>query len=50
MTAGILKEPLFENRVSLLPEQATALAKQKVNVIAQKMQALMHTQPMKVMQ
>lgn len=36
MTAGILKEPLSENRVSLLPEQATALAKQKVNVIVEK--------------
>jgi NAD(P) transhydrogenase subunit alpha len=36
MTAGILKEPLSENRVSLLPEQATALAKQKVNIIAEK--------------
>lgn len=36
MTAGILKEPLSENRVSLLPDQATALAKQKVNIIAEK--------------
>src|SRR5690242_13038007 len=36
MTAGILKEPLSENRVSLLPEQAANLAKQKVNVIVEK--------------
>jgi NAD(P) transhydrogenase subunit alpha len=36
MTAGILKEPQAENRVSLLPEQAESLAKQKVNVIIEK--------------
>ena len=29
MIAGILKEPAGENRVSLLPEQAEALIKQK---------------------
>src|SRR5690348_12022420 len=33
MTAGILKEPLSENRVSFLPEQAAALSKQKISVI-----------------
>ena len=32
MTVGILKEPNGENRVSLLPEQADALIKKKVNV------------------
>ena len=36
MTAGILKEPQAENRVSLLPEQAELLAKQKANVIVEK--------------
>jgi NAD(P) transhydrogenase subunit alpha len=36
MTVGILKEPHGENRVSLLPEQADALAKQKVNIIIEK--------------
>jgi NAD(P) transhydrogenase subunit alpha len=36
MTAGILKEPLSENRVSLLPEQATALVKLKVKIITEK--------------
>jgi NAD(P) transhydrogenase subunit alpha len=36
MTVGILKEPQAENRVSLLPEQAESLAKQKVNVIVEK--------------
>ncbi len=36
MTVGILKEPQSENRVSLLPEQAESLAKQKVNVIVEK--------------
>src|SRR5215831_9596375 len=35
MTAGILKEPVSENRVSLLPEQAAALARQKVNIIVE---------------
>jgi len=36
MTAGILKEPQSESRVSFLPEQAESLAKQKVNVIIEK--------------
>src|SRR5437870_11236087 len=36
MTAGILKEPQAENRVSLLPDQAEWLAKQKANVIVEK--------------
>lgn len=36
MTLGILKEPQGENRVSFLPEQAAALAKQKVNIIIEK--------------
>jgi len=36
MTVGILKEPQAENRVSLLPEQAESLAKQKVNIIIEK--------------
>jgi len=36
MTTGILKEPISENRVSLLPEQASLLAKQKVNIIVEK--------------
>ncbi len=33
MVTGILKEPDAENRVSLLPEQAEALAKQKVSIL-----------------
>src|SRR4051794_8419578 len=33
MTIGILKEPTGENRVSLLPEQASALAKNKVSIL-----------------
>ena len=36
MTAGILKEPQAENRVSFLPEQAESLVKQKVKVIIEK--------------
>jgi len=32
-TAGILKEPSFENRVSLTPESASALAKMGIKVI-----------------
>ena len=35
MIAGILKEPAGENRVSLLPEQAEALIKQKVQVVVE---------------
>ncbi|MGI8951825.1 MAG: Re/Si-specific NAD(P)(+) transhydrogenase subunit alpha [Chitinophagaceae bacterium] len=35
MTVGILKEPNYENRVSLLPEQADALIKKNVQVIAE---------------
>lgn len=35
MIAGILKEPEEENRVSLLPEQAEALIKQKVQVVVE---------------
>jgi NAD(P) transhydrogenase subunit alpha len=35
MTAGILKEPVAENRVSLLPEQAAALSRQKVNIVVE---------------
>ena len=36
MTTGILKEPISENRVSFLPEQASLLAKQKVNIVVEK--------------
>src|SRR3954468_18633380 len=36
MTTGILKEPISENRVSFLPEQATLLAKQKVDILVEK--------------
>ena len=36
MTAGILKEPQAENRVSFLPEQAESLVKQQVKVIIEK--------------
>src|SRR5947208_16470473 len=36
MTTGILKEPISENRVSLLPEQAATLSKQKIQVIVEK--------------
>jgi len=36
MTTGILKEPISENRVSFLPEQAALLAKQKVNIVVEK--------------
>lgn len=35
MIAGILKEPAGENRVSLLPEQAEILLKQKVHVVVE---------------
>lgn len=35
MIAGILREPAGENRVSLLPEQAEALIKQKVQVVVE---------------
>ena len=36
MKTGILKEPISENRVSFLPEQAALLAKQKVDIIVEK--------------
>lgn len=36
MTAGILKEPLSENRVSLLPEQATILSKLNLKILLEK--------------
>lgn len=35
MIAGILKEPSFENRVSLLPEQVQALIKKNVQVVVE---------------
>ncbi|HMZ47144.1 MAG TPA: NAD(P) transhydrogenase subunit alpha, partial [Chitinophagaceae bacterium] len=35
MIAGILKEPNFENRVSLLPEQVQALIKKNVQVLVE---------------
>ncbi len=36
MTIGVLKEPTFETRVSLLPEHITALVKQQVIVMTEK--------------
>lgn len=36
MTIGVLKEPEFENRVSLLPETAKALQKLKINFLVEK--------------
>jgi H+-translocating NAD(P) transhydrogenase subunit alpha len=36
MTIGVLKEPINEKRVSLLPEHIVALKKQQVNVIIEK--------------
>ncbi len=36
MTIGVLKEPDFENRVSLLPETAKALLKLKVDFLIEK--------------
>lgn len=36
MTTGVLKEPQADKRVSLLPLQAEALAKQKVNIVIEK--------------
>lgn len=35
MTIGILKEPVFENRVSLLPEAVAAITKKGITVIAE---------------
>lgn len=35
ITIGILKEPAFENRVSLLPSQVTGFLKQDINVIVE---------------
>ena len=35
MTAGILKEPQGENRVSLLPEQAATLIKKGITVLVE---------------
>ena len=35
MTVGILKEPIFENRISLLPEQIETLIKKNIEVIVE---------------
>jgi NAD(P) transhydrogenase subunit alpha len=35
MVVGVLKEPAFENRVSLLPEAVSALLKKKINVLVE---------------
>ncbi len=36
MTIGVLKEPSFESRVSLLPEAVAALVKKSVNVVVER--------------